>query len=95
MIRHQGLHQILPMRGEARGAKAAHRRQILVTLLVIRDREHLAVGGKPFGTLEAMAGALLPVRRVGTAETIHRVLHSRRLSHLAKISTMSITTSMS
>ena len=76
MGRH-GVEQILPVRSERRRTFAAHRRQILLSRLVVRHRQHTAIGRQPFHLAGAVDGIALlgPARRIGTAEPMQGVLH--------------------
>ncbi len=56
MGRH-GVEQVLPVRGERRRPLATHRRQILLSVLVVRHREYAPVCRQPFH----LAGAVDPI----------------------------------
>ena len=67
------------MRGEVRRTVLADEAQESLALLVIGHRQHAAVPGEPLGTRKAVTAEVVfpPVRGIGPAEAIHRLLHAR------------------
>jgi hypothetical protein len=67
----------LPVRSERRRPLATHRCQILLSVLVVRHREHAPVCRQPFylaGAVDAIA-LCGPARRIGAAKPMQGVLH--------------------
>jgi hypothetical protein len=77
VVQNQRPQQELPVRRDARGTEAADESQVLAALLVVRGGQDPAVGGEPFAAPQAVAAAaiVVPVRRIGAAETVERVLY--------------------
>ncbi|MNK66747.1 hypothetical protein D3C87_860720 [compost metagenome] len=80
MVAHQRLHQVGPVRGDARCAVLGHVRQEGVALLRVGGGEHAAVGVQPLDAGHAVQGGAvgLPARRVGAAEAVEDVLRLRQ-----------------
>src|SRR5580765_7276928 len=76
MVRQQRLQQKLPMCGDGRGPVPASEGKVLRAVLVIGSRQDRTAGREPFDLPWAMPAlaVLLPISRVGPAETEHRIL---------------------
>src|SRR5215831_20426144 len=60
MVKHEWFEQEFPMSGKARCSIPARKGEILLTVLIVGDGEHLVLSGQPFDLLGAVAS--MPVR---------------------------------
>src|SRR5262249_56795378 len=74
MVKHERFEQEFPMRSETRGSIPAGEGEVLLTVLVVGNGEHLVLGGQPFHLLPAVASMPLPLPIAGitTAQTEQR-----------------------